>query len=392
MATTDSRDLSFDRASLGAGHAHLTPKKPRETYLQTVQPADPVSDPIPNPPIFPQATAPEILPLVELYPACFDWERPKPLRINIHKQLIRAGHDRATVLRSLKAYCTAPRYRASLQAGAARIDLCGQPAGVVTDKEAAHARQEPTPRAAERTAARESLPPDDTPIPKENLVPGRLELTAKFSELPRPLPVQGGLKIGVQTGEGIVTAILPAKVWRKLEQAARDYPQWVAALSGSLERFADGEIALKHPALQIFEKKARPEAAAEGKGPEPNGPAVEAPDAKAPDSNGPTVKAPELKAPESKAPEVNASAVKKPEGKASDPKAPNSKAPDPKAPAVKASVVKVPAPKAPDGQAAKPPSTAETPKGAAAPHAARPSPTHIRATISLKGRASPQKE
>ena len=160
-------------------------------------------------------------------------------------------------MRSLKAYCTAPQYRASLQAGAARIDLRGQPAGVVTERE----------------AARQALPPDATPIPKENLVPGRLELTAKFSELPKPLQVQSGMKIGVHTEEGTVTAILPAKVWRKLEQAAKDYPQWVAALSGSLERFADGEIALKHPALQIFEKKARAEAeparAGEGTPPAP---------------------------------------------------------------------------------------------------------------------------
>ena len=163
-------------------------------------------------------------------------------------------------------------------------------------------------------------------------MPGRLELTVKFSELPRPLAVRDGLKIGIQTGEGTVTAILPAKVWRKLEQAAKDYPSWVAALSGSLERFADGEIALKHPALQVFEKKARPEAAAEGKGPEPNGPAVEAPDAKAadakpPDSNGPAVEAPEVKAPESKVPDVNASTEKRPEGKGSAVKAPDRNTP-----------------------------------------------------------------
>ncbi len=204
--------------------------------------------------------APELLPLAELFPACFDWEQPRPLKIGIHKHLIQAGHDRATVLRSLKAYCTASRYRAALQAGAARIDLRGQPAGVVTEREAAHAREEPTPRAERAAAARKSLPPDATPLPKEHLVPGRLELTAKFSELPQPLPVQGGIKIGVQTAEGTVTAILPPKVWHKLKQAATDYPQWVAALSGSLERFAEGEIALRHPTVQVFEKKARPEA------------------------------------------------------------------------------------------------------------------------------------
>ena len=122
------------------------------------------------------APAPELLPLAELFPACFDWEHPRPLTIGIHKPLIRAGHDRATVLRSLKAYCTAPRYRAALQAGAARIDLHGQPAGVVTEREATHARQKLTPRAERAAAARKSLPPDATPLPKEHLVPGRLEL------------------------------------------------------------------------------------------------------------------------------------------------------------------------------------------------------------------------
>ena len=56
-----------------------------------------------------------------------------------------------------------------------------------------------------------------------------------------------------------MSAILPAKVWKKLEQAAKDYPQWVAALSGALDQFAQGEITLKHPALQIFEKKPKPQ-------------------------------------------------------------------------------------------------------------------------------------
>ena len=298
-----------------------------------------VVDPTPD---LPPVPAPERLLLAESFPLCFNWERPQPLKIDIHKDLVRAGHDREAVRRALGRYCKADRYRKTLQAGAPRIDLQGQPAGVVTEQEAAHALMALTPRVACATATRTALPPNDTPLPKEPLVPGRLELTVKFSELPQPLPVQDGLKIGVQTGEGIVTAILPPKVWRKLEQAAKDYPQWVAALSGALERFADGEIALKHPALQVFEKKVRPEVAAEGKGPEPNGPAVKAPEPKAPESKAPESKAPDAKAsppkapdsngpaveaPEPKAPEVNASAVKKPEEKASAGKAPDRKTP-----------------------------------------------------------------
>ena len=274
------------------------------------------------------APAPAPLRLAEAYPACFDWEHPRPLKINIHQDLMAAGHDRIAVRRALGRYCQADRYRKALQPGAPRIDLQGQPAGAVTEREAAHARS----RVEARAAARAARPPNATPIPKEHLVPGRLELTVKFSELPRPLPVQDGLKIGVQTGEGIVTAILPPKVWRTLERAAQTYPHWVAALSGSLERFADGEIALKHPALQIFEKKVRPEAAAEGKGPEPNGPAVKAPEGKGPDSKVPEIKAPEVKAPEPKIPEVKASEVKAPEVNASTEKRPEGKGSAVKAP------------------------------------------------------------
>ena len=193
--------------------------------------------------------------------------------------------------------------------------LQGQPAGVVTAAEAETAQADLiawTARKAGQRApscpATSPLPANDTPLPQEALVPGRLELTVKFSELPQPLPVQGGLKIGIQTGEGIVTAILPPKIWRKLEQAAQDHPHWIAALSGSLARFADEEIALQHPSVQVFEKKARPEAAAEGK---------------RPDSNGSVVKAPEPKVPE-----VNASARKKPEEKVSAVKASDRWTPD----------------------------------------------------------------
>ena len=48
------------------------------------------ADPTPGPPPLP-APAPEPLPLADLYSAGFDGEHLKLLRINIHKQLIRAG-------------------------------------------------------------------------------------------------------------------------------------------------------------------------------------------------------------------------------------------------------------------------------------------------------------
>jgi hypothetical protein len=290
------------------------------------------------------ALAPELPPLAETYPACFDWERPRPLKIGVYRDLLAAGFADgaapvAALKRALARYCHRPRYWNALRAGADRVDLHGQPAGAVTEEEAAAARADLAawnarkaglpvpPRPGRAASSQDALPPDATPLPEENLVPGRLELAAKFSELPRSRPVAGGIKIGVPTGEWTVTAILPVKVWRRLEQSAKSCPQWVAALSGSPERFADGEIALKHPALQIFEKKARPEVAAEAKAPAPDGPAVEAPDSKAP-----VPKASDSNASDSNAPDVNASAGKRQEEKASAVKAPDWKTPAAPAP------------------------------------------------------------
>ena len=245
------------------------PHSPEPNTMNDPNPVvvDPAPDPLPAP----------ALRLAEAYPACFDWENPRPLKINIHQDLMAAGHDRLAVKRALGRYCKVDRYWRVLQTDAPRIDLQGQPAGAVTEREAAYARS----LVEARATARAALPPNATPLPKESLVPVHLILTVKFSELPQPLPVQDGIKIGVQTGEGIVTAILPPKVWRTLERATQDYPHWVAALSGVLERFADGEIALKHPTVQVFEKKAKPAAAPESKAPEMMASDTKAPDPKA---------------------------------------------------------------------------------------------------------------
>ena len=65
-------------------------------------------------------------------------------------------------------------------------------------------------------------------------------------------PDGGGYCHGDPVGEGLEEI-----------RAGRPDVSPVAALSGSLERFKDGEIALQHPALQVFEKKVRPETEAQ---------------------------------------------------------------------------------------------------------------------------------
>jgi hypothetical protein len=57
------------------------------------------------------------------------------------------------------------------------------------------------------------------------------------------------------------------QAWRKLVKAAEEWPQWLAAITGKLaaKTGADGSavVVLEEPAVQVFERKAKPSASAE---------------------------------------------------------------------------------------------------------------------------------
>lgn len=208
--------------------------------------------------------------LAALYPACFNWKQPRPLKIGIFHDLRAAGHPRPAIHKALAVYCSRGRYLKALRAGMPRLDLQGQPVGVVTADEEAVAKAKlagawtPLTRPAANTTPAGHPAPDlplDAPLSEDNIVTGRLELTLKFSDLPKPMPVKSGMKIGIRTDSALVVATLPPKAWKKLEKAQAEWPQWVAALTGKLgtRAGADGEavVVLEQPALQVFEKKAK---------------------------------------------------------------------------------------------------------------------------------------
>jgi len=90
-------------------------------------------------------------------------ERP-PLKRGIdHDLVVRLeGCSRTALKRALGGYTACPEYRAKLIEGAARIDLDGNPAGVVTASEAAYALA-PKPAKTKPTPA---TPPASPPKPK----------------------------------------------------------------------------------------------------------------------------------------------------------------------------------------------------------------------------------
>jgi ProP effector len=77
--------------------------------------------------------------LIEQFPDCFGWNDHRPLKIGIHKDLVARGVDRRAMRLGLSRYCGHIGYHHALVEGATRIDLDGQPAGIVTPQEAGFA-------------------------------------------------------------------------------------------------------------------------------------------------------------------------------------------------------------------------------------------------------------
>src|SRR5512143_1842617 len=85
------------------------------------------------------------------------------------------------------------------------------------------------------------------------------EVTLKFSTLPNAKPAgQDKKTFALKTPDGqFVTAEVGNKVWNKLVKANTDWPQWVAALSGTMGPRTEKGFTLAGPGLQVFEKKAK---------------------------------------------------------------------------------------------------------------------------------------
>jgi sRNA-binding protein len=195
------------------------------------------------------------------------------LKVGIRQDLLAAGHASKLVNSVMYGYCQRIAYLKAMRIGTARIDLQGQPAGEVTEAAAIIARDElallrpvksskPKPSKAPKPP-KEPTPvlTTDAPLTAENIVSGRLELTLKFNELPKPVVVKAGMKIGIQTETALVVTTLKPKAWKKLEKAQAEWPQWVASMTGKLGAQVnsnDGTIVmLEDAAVQVFEKKAK---------------------------------------------------------------------------------------------------------------------------------------
>ena len=108
-------------------------------------------------------------------------------------------------------------------------------------------------------------------------IPGKLDVTLKINTLP-PVKTTGQTVLFAVQAEGQTVIVeLKTKAWNNLKNTAESYPQWVAAITGQMGEAIEGGFRLVNPAVQVFEKQPKPDAAASPapapKAPEPKTPA-----------------------------------------------------------------------------------------------------------------------
>ena len=234
----------------------------------------------------PQDVNPIIDRLIEAFPACFSRTAPQPLKIGLGEDVIAlagvhpalADLSRTQVRRALKVYTGMPAYRKALTRGGSRYDLAGQPAGEVTPDQQAFAQ---TPRVPKPPAAADATasprPRNPPPAPRRDgnaepallkeviamAIPGKLDVTLKINQLPQAKPATAQTVLFAVQAEGQTVVVeLKNKMWNNLKTAAETYPQWVAAITGPMGEAVAGGFWLVNPAVQVFEKKPKPEATA----------------------------------------------------------------------------------------------------------------------------------
>jgi sRNA-binding protein len=93
--------------------------------------------------------------LIREYPACFkpESQEPLPLAHGVHWQILDATYPDVAPLvvrRALTIYTARPAYQAALKLGAARVNLKGEPSGIVEAQRPPQA-SEPNPPAKPKT-------------------------------------------------------------------------------------------------------------------------------------------------------------------------------------------------------------------------------------------------
>jgi hypothetical protein len=86
---------------------------------------------------------------------------------------------------------------------------------------------------------------------------GKVELLIKFSEYPAEVATvtHGWKEFKVESGGRFFVITVKPGVFKKLDDAKANYPEWVAAVGGQLGPQNGETFTVLNPNIQVFEKK-----------------------------------------------------------------------------------------------------------------------------------------
>lgn len=188
-----------------------------------------------------------------------------PLKLNIHQDLhavFADQHSRKAIARAVTLYVNTPEYNNSLQTGAIRIDLTGQPCGEVTQQQA----QQPNDRYQrflkrnQRFAQRgQRTVPNIDNSNLDALVSSHLDLVVKITVLPQQprTTTNGWQEFHLEFDGHLIRVTVRPKVWKKLQQISERGIYWIAIIRGKKGmKIGHNGFELLEPLVQLFERQA----------------------------------------------------------------------------------------------------------------------------------------
>lgn len=90
--------------------------------------------------------------------------------------------------------------------------------------------------------------------------PGKLEVTIKINELPADVTTDknGWKRFRLDCSGRPVEIWLRPRMWTKIEEASKQWPLWLATITGVPGQQIGAGFKLEEPAVQVFERKPRP--------------------------------------------------------------------------------------------------------------------------------------
>ncbi len=207
--------------------------------------------------------------LFEKFPKAFfrEAEKIRPLQKYIHKKIYKAlnyEYTREDISAGLALYTQNLDYCKSLITNKIRIDWEGNDCGEVSEqhKQDAEARLMGITSMREPKQNKTNSKEQKLKRPQlEELIIGKLEICIKINELPSDSKTlrNGWEEFIIDTQGKLVKMTVRPRTWKKLQEASRNYPIWIANIRGTIGAKIKGGFELLTPGVQIFEKTAKEE-------------------------------------------------------------------------------------------------------------------------------------